>query len=84
MVLSHYEVTEARFVNGNCQNARQIRESLRLALRATTFLEQVTLHRAIQNSMHILNSAYNKHRSEEYKMNCTIIHNPTYFSRVLS
>ena len=54
-----------------------------LSLRATTFLEQLTLHRAVQNALHILNSAYNKHRSEEYKFNCTVIHNPTYYLNFL-
>ena len=34
MVLIHYEVTQARFVNGTCQNARKCRESMRLGLRA--------------------------------------------------
>ncbi len=82
MVLSHYEVTQARFVNGTFQNARKIRESMRLGLRATSFLEKVTLHRDVQNSMHILISSYNKHNSEEYKFNCTVLHNPSYFSRV--
>jgi hypothetical protein len=72
MVLSHYEVTQARYVNGTCQNERKIRESRKLGLRAISFLEQVTLHRDVQNSTHILISSYNKHHSVEYKLTALI------------
>ncbi len=48
------------FLTVPVKNARKIRESMRLGLRATSFLEQVTLHRDVQNSMHILISSYNK------------------------
>jgi hypothetical protein len=82
MVLSHYEVTQARFVNDTCQNARKIRKSMRLRLTANSFIEQVTLHRDVQNSVHILISSNNNHHSEEYKFNCTVLHNPSFFSRV--
>jgi hypothetical protein len=82
MVLSQFEVTQARFVNGTSQDAKKVRDSLRLGLRATSFIEQITLHRDVQNPLHKFLSFYNKHHSEEYKFNCIVLHNPSYLSRV--
>jgi hypothetical protein len=82
MILSHYEMRHALYFRGHSFSELRLLDAIARSRRARDFLTQVTCHREVQVQLRRLVPGYQTGRSDEYKCNCTVIHNSWRFEGV--